>query len=262
MSAGRGVVFGVTKAGTVLSLPISAERIAIQGRSGSGKSCLLRNVILGYAQALGHRVRFVAIDPKVVSLAHLSPRIEKLVVEPGEYLQTIRAVDDLVTRRYARLASLGRSSFGPQDYDSVPLVILVVEEAYSVVSGQVSKEAQKQIMATYATLLTRCRAANVGVIMSSHTYSAEVLPTLARDQLSTRLLLPTASSTVVSMLADPDEAPAHLLSSPGEFYYSDGGGPWMRGKTWETDEEEARSLAASLSGDRGDTGLDWVVDRP
>lgn len=98
--------------------------------------------------------------------------------------------------------------------------------------------------------------------MVSHSFGYEVLPTVARDQLDTRIIMRTASADMVKMLADPDEAPAHTLNSPGEFFFKSPETPWTRGKTWYTSELELQQMTESFALDKGDMGLDWSVQSP
>lgn len=136
-----------------------------------------------------------------------------------------------MSQRYSALRDLQKSCFTEADLDNYPMIVVVLEEAMSIVQNdEISKDASKKIMSLYTTLFTRARAANISIIMVSHSFSAECLPTVARDQLQTRIILQTQSDTNVGMLAEPDEAPAHVnLKNPGEFYFikSSGASPVM-----------------------------------
>lgn len=262
---GDCIVLGMSKMGNPVGIDVrKAPRMAICGSSGSGKSVLLNNILTQYMRKLRGDVFITALDPKVTSLAHLEPRLDVYENEPSNFLGRIQDFETVMAQRYAEMRRMGVASIGSDDLGRFPLHLLVIEEAMSVVQNEeVSKDAAKKIMALYTTILTRCRAANMGVIMVSHSFSAECLPTVARDQLGTRVLMQTSSSAVVSMLADPDEAPAHLIRNPGEFYFIEGAGASpVRSKTWLMTEDEAGAIAVEHSRDKHDGENAWVVANP
>lgn len=269
MSRDDVITLGVSKMGNPIEIPATkAQRLAICGASGSGKSALLNNVLTQYMQKLrgarGSQVIFHALDPKITSLAHLSPRLDIYETEPANFLSRIQDFETVMSQRFAVMRDMGVSSLGGDDLDSYPMHLLVLEEALSIVhNDEVSRDAAKKIMQLYETVFTRCRAANMGVVMVSHQFSAECLPTVARDQLNTRVIMQSSNNTTVSMLADPEEAPAHLIKNPGEFYFIAGAGAApIRAKTWYTSDEEARAIATSYAMDkRGDANV-WTVEKP
>lgn len=261
------IVIAVSKMGSVLSIPLTkAPRMAICGTSGCGKSVLMANNILTqYMQKLRRNVVFHAIDPKITSLSHLSARLDILETEPANFLARIQDFETIMSQRYAAMRDMGVSSLGGNDLEQFPMHLLVLEEAMSIVQNEeVSKDAAKKIMALYSTIFTRCRASNMGVIMCAHAFSAECLPTVSRDQLSMpRIIMQTSSSTNVGMLADPEQAPAHLLKQPGELYFIAGAGATpIRAKTWFTSDEEARAIAESYSMDKRENVGQWNVEKP
>lgn len=269
MSNDDFITLGVSKMGNTIQIPArQAPRLAICGASGSGKSVLLNNILTQYMQKLrsehGSQVVFHALDPKITSLAHLSARLDVYETEPANFLSRIQDFETVMSQRFAAMRDMGVSSLGADELDSYAMHILVLEEALSIIhNDEVSKDASKKIMQLYETVFTRCRAANMGVIMVSHQFSAECLPTVARDQLNTRVIMQTSSSAAVSMLADPEEAPAHLIKNAGEFYFIAGAGAApIRAKCWHTSETEARAIADSLAMDKKDSASVWTVEKP
>lgn len=260
------IVFGVSKMGNTLSIPLlPAPRLAICGTSGSGKSVLeANNILTQYMQKLRGNVIFTALDPKITSLSHIAARLEVYETEPANFLSRIQDFETTMSQRYAAMRDMGVSSLGRDDLERYPMHLLVLEEAMSIVQNEeVSKDASKKIMSLYTTILTRCRAANMGVVMCSHSFSAECLPTVARDQFNIRVIMQTSSTTNVAMLADPDEAPAHLIKHPGEFYFiASAGATPVRGKTWYTSDDEARVIAEAYSMDRHSSANSWNVEKP
>lgn len=261
------IVLGFSQYGNPITVPLYGyvPSIAICGTTRSGKSVLMgNNIITQYAEKLRSKVCFTCIDPKITSLAHLSARVEH-VTEPAEYLPTLQGFQDMVMRRYADMRDMGVSKLGREHMTDYPLQILVLDEALSIVQNEdISNSAQKKIMSIYSTLFTRCKAALCGVIACSHTFSTECFPSVARDMFDTRIIMKTNGADIVKLLADPEEAPAHLLTQSGEFYARVcGSNSWVRGKTWYTSDEEAREIAEKYSLDKPTASeLLWNVDRP
>lgn len=265
---GNEITIGLSKVGNPITIPAAkAPRIALLGASGSGKTCMLGNLLLQYftnENLQGERaVQVLALDPKLTSLSWLSPRAE-VVTEPSMFLPKLQAFSDMVMRRYGEMRDLGLAQLDQRHSDRYPMRILVIEEAMSVTNNaDLPKGTDKQIMSIYGTLFTRMRAANCGIVMVSHSFSAEVLPTVARDQLDTRIIMRTASDDMVKLLADPEECPARTLSTAGEFFFrSPTSAAWMRGKTWYTSEEEMYEVAQMYAKDKREMGLDWNVQKP
>lgn len=259
------IVLGFSQYGNPITIPLYdyVPSIAICGTTRSGKSVMLSNILLQYMEKLRSKVSFTCIDPKLTSLSHLASRVRH-VTEPAEFLPTLQAFQDMVMRRYADMSKMGVSKLGKEHLGEYPLQILVLEEALSIVQNDdISSAAQKKIMSLYTTLLTRAKAALCGVIVCSHWFGTDCMPSVSRDMLDTRILMKTNGADVVKLLADPDEAPAHLLSGNGEFYSRVcGENYWVRGKTWMTSDEEGREIAEKYSLDRDDSESTWVVKKP
>lgn len=265
---GNEIIVGMSKVSNQITMPaLKPPRLAICGSTGSGKTCMLGNLLLQYfsnESMQGDRaVQVLALDPKLTSLDWLQDRAE-VVTEPAMFLPKLRAFSDMVMRRYGEMRDLGIAQLGEQHLDRWPLQILVLEEAMSIAQNpDLPKGADKQIHAIYSGLFTRMRAANAGVIMVSQSFSHEVLPTVARDQLDTRIIMRTSSEDMVKLLADSTECPAHTLAGAGEFFFkSPDTMAWLRGKTWATTENEMREVANLYAADKRDMGLDWEVSNP
>lgn len=267
MSYEEEIVLGFSQYGNPITIPLYGyvPSIAICGTTRSGKSVLLgNNILTQYMEKLRSKVSITVIDPKLTSMAHLASRVNH-VTEPSQFLPTLQAFQDLVMRRYADMKKLGVSKLGREHMDEYPLQLLVLEEALSIVQNDdISSSAQKKIMSLYTTLFTRAKAALCGVMVCSHWFGTDCLPSVARDMLDTRILMKTNGADVVKLLADPDEAPAHLLVNSGEFYSRVcGENYWVRGKTWMTSDEEARAIADKYSLDYdGDSEVAWNVSKP
>lgn len=142
------IIIGMSKVGNQLTIPADkAPRLAIEGSSGSGKTCMLGNILVQFMQH-EPETQFIALDPKLTSLDWLSARAE-VVTEPSLFLPRLRAYSDMVMRRYAELRSLGIAQVTPEYYERFPMRILIIEEAMSVFAEQ-PKGADKQILNIYA----------------------------------------------------------------------------------------------------------------
>ena len=245
-------------------------RIGILASSGSGKTGLLTNLVLQLSiGAFRERVQFVGFDPKLVSLHSLEPRLSiPAVTEPSKYMGYLLKIEQIMNNRLSDMQRRGWTKIDPWLHsDEYPQLIVIVEELPSFVGNpELAANEQKAIAKWFDSYLTRCRAANMGAIICSHTYaSTDSISTLARSQLQTRFIGRCGIQEAHLFNEGQDEKCSVLkLTEPGEFYLSDEGkfNEWTRMKTWFTDETKARDLANRYAIDTRDIGLGWTVESP
>ena len=265
------IILGRTKAGNELSLKLTEGfRLGIIGRSGSGKTNFLENLILSTAKAFnevgrGEQVQFIGIDMKGgKSLAPIAARFSgDIVDEPARVEELVNSFNVLMEHRMKKTGNSKIDLIDPE----FPLIILVVEELTSLMTSQDLSPAQKKkLKSLFTNILVKCRASNMGVIFASQSFAAEnALDTAARDQLQQLVLMRSSESSI--KLLEPsaaDIAPAWLLNTSGEFYWNDGKQTnYIHAKTWYTSDEKAREVANRYSYDvRQDLGLLWSPENP
>jgi|GEM_PF-2121289 len=266
----KEIYIGKSKMGNDICLNVSDPlRIGILASSGSGKTVLLTNIILQLARTFRDRAQFIGFDPKLVSLHSLEPRFTvPVITEPSKWMGALVKTEQIMNDRLRDMQQRGWVKIDPwQNGNEYPQIIVVIEELPSFVGNpELSPAEQKLIVRWFDSYLTRCRAANMGVIMCSHTYSStDSISTLARSQLQTRLIGRCGMQDAhLFNEGQGDKVDVGRLINPGEFYLADKGNfnEWTRMKTWFTDERKARELAESYAIDNRDIGLGWSVESP
>lgn len=267
----RSIYIGNSKMGGQVSIDISNPlRIGICAASGSGKTVLLTNILLQLAREMRNQVQFVGFDPKLVSLSCLEPRFTvPIYTEPSAWLPTLNKLEQVMNDRLAEMQRRGWVKIDPFEHgDEFPQIILVIEELPSFVGNSEldSKHEIPLLKKFFDTYLTRARAANMGMIACSHTFSStETISTLARSQFMTRLIGKCGVSEAHLFNEGQDEKCNVLrLTSAGEWFIADKGNfnQWQRFKTWMTDEQKAFQMCKDYSIDNRDIGLGWTVASP
>lgn len=268
---GKEILIGASKSGSKINMSISeAPRVAILGSTGSGKSVLLQNLVLMLARELRNKVQFLGVDMKLVSCEPLKNRLcTDPIVEPVKVLPMLQQVEQLMMDRQAMMHEKGIEKIEPDSElaEEFPMVVVIAEELVALMNNpEIPSTVNKALRDWFVTYLVRCRASNMGIICASQSYVESLtIPTAARAQLTTRFLMKSSINDVKILAEGMDECcPAHLLSSAGEFYFSDNGNysVWQKGKTWYTPPDKVRELASTFSIDRRDVGLGWTVENP
>ena len=263
----KDITIGASKMGDPIKLKISEPpRIGILGASGSGKSCLLLNMILLMARELRDRVQFFAFDPKNSSLLPVKDRLVEIVSDPAQYVSKCQKLEQMLNDRLAYMKRENLTKI-PLLSDDYPLVIVIFEELLSFLNNaDLTKDQMTYLKSFMLTYMTRARAANLGFILCSHTFSqTETISVAARSQLQQRFILKTGVNELKLMAEGMDElCPAQLISAdtPGIFYYSNGDySVWTKGRTFFNEDDVYEQIARSYSNDVRDIGLDWDVEK-
>lgn len=268
----KELLIGGTKSRNKINISVAeAPRIALLGATGSGKTVLLWNLVIQLSIIFHSRIQFIGIDLKQgSSLEPLKNRLAlPIITEPAQILPLFQKLDQLMMDRNHYLGSHGLDKIDPFSdlADRFPMVIVICEELISLMNNpETHSSVNKALRDWFVTYLTRCRSANMGIIISSQSFIESLtIPTAARGQLTTRFLMRSSISDVKILAEGMEECcPAHLLGGVGQFYLADKGNysMWQQGITWETTVAKAAQLANSLSADRRDLLLGWSVESP
>lgn len=250
------ISLGKNRQGEYLKMSITEPpRLGILGSSGSGKSVLTQNIILCLAKAMGHKVQFVGIDPKLASLSAVEERFSRpIVTNPVEYYPIMEELTREMEHRYVVMKERGIQTLDPDKHgDEFPMIIFVAEELCSITNNsEIPRNTQNGIQDWFTTYLSRCRAANMGAIVISHTFSSsDAIRPVARDQLKQRIGMKSTQQNASTFIEGEQEmAPVWLINTPGEFFYSDGNyNIWNRGMSAYPGDKAVRSYAAQFSDD-------------
>ena len=263
---------GSSKTGKPIQIDITNPvRAGLLGASGSGKSVLLMNIILLLAKEMREKVQFVGFDPKLSSLLPVADRlICPVISEPSEFLPMMQKLEQTMLNRYSDMRDMGITKIDPWDEElskKYPQIIVIFEELLSITNNSdIPKTSLESIKKFFLTYTTRARAANMGFIFCSHTYSqTETISVAARSQIDTRFLLKSGINECKLMAEGMDEmCPAYQISESGEFYFATGGNfnVWTKGKTFFNDDSKYEQLAKGYAIDVRDIGLSWSVENP
>jgi S-DNA-T family DNA segregation ATPase FtsK/SpoIIIE len=173
-----------------------APHTLIAGTTGSGKSVLLRNLILDIcAYNLPQDAKIFLIDPKAgvdyFALEELPHLAEGIITERTRATEILEQLTEEMERRYqlfrqARVSDLlaYNTQVGPQD--RLPFLWAVHDE---FAEWMLVEEYTKAVSATVQRLGVKARAAGIHLIFAAQRPDATVMPMQLRDNLGNRLIL-------------------------------------------------------------------------
>lgn len=256
-----------------VSFPIvDTLRVGIAGTTGSGKSTLLTNLILVLAETFREQIQFLGVDLKNgSSLSTVSERFSReIVTDALEVANLLKDFESIMNARCKFLADNGLMKINLWD-SQFPQIVLVIDEVTSLMTSQELQKSQvEEIKKLLITITSRCRAANMGFIISGQSFAYDVsIPVAARSNILQKFVMkvndPTIAKTFESSAAEV--CPSWLLRRPGEFYFTDGmsGCQYVKGKTWHDEPSTYLEKAIELKDDvlcMSQLGLDWEPESP
>jgi S-DNA-T family DNA segregation ATPase FtsK/SpoIIIE len=175
---------------------LHAPHTLIAGSTGSGKSVLMQNILLGIAATnRPEDARIVLIDPKqgvdYLQLESL-PHIEGGIIDNQEdALVRLHALVEEMDSRYSKLRAVRANSLFaynskvPQS-DKLP-VIWVIHDEFA--EWMMVEEYKQQVTATVSRLGVKARAAGIHLVFAAQRPDANVMPMQLRANLGNRLIL-------------------------------------------------------------------------
>lgn len=175
---------------------LHAPHTLIAGSTGSGKSVLMQNILLGIA-ATNHpeEARIILIDPKqgvdylqVESLPH----IEGGIIDNQETsLARLNALVQEMDSRYARLRAARANSLSAynakvSEAEKLP-VIWVIHDEFA--EWMLVEDYKQQVTAAVSRLGVKARAAGIHLVFAAQRPDANVMPMQLRANLGNRLIL-------------------------------------------------------------------------
>lgn len=173
-----------------------APHTLIAGSTGSGKSVLMQNIILGIAATnTTHQARIILIDPKQgVDYFQFDtlPHLEGGVIDQQE--QAMARLQALVTemderyRRFkqARAANITAYNQKVPPEEQMPAIWLVHDE---FAEWMLVEEYKQEVTATVGRLGVKARAAGIYLVFAAQRPDAHVMPMQLRANLGNRLIL-------------------------------------------------------------------------
>lgn len=194
-----------------------APHTLIAGSTGSGKSVLMQNIILGLvATNTPLQVRIVLIDPKqgvdyfpFEGLPHLEG---DLIVDPGQASTRLHELVSEMDERYVRFRTaraqnlISYNQKVPVD-ERMPAVWLIHDEFAEWMMVEDYKQA---VTTAVARLGVKARAAGIHLVFAAQRPDANVMPMQLRANLGNRLIL-KVDSAGTSEIALGEEGAEYLL---------------------------------------------------
>lgn len=222
------LVIAGTRTGQAVKLDITRPAmIGICGASGTGKSCLLLNLVALMRRRMLGRVQFVAFDPKLTSLYPVRGLLSKpAVVEPSEFQSELNLILQVMEKRLVAMSELGKTNLSPVgDGDEFPMIVVVFEECLSFLHNpELDPQISRDLSERMVSYCTRCRAANMGFIVCSHDFADGTtgIPKQVRSSCRTRFLFRNGINEVTTFSEKmPERCPSYNITQVGLFYYED-----------------------------------------
>ncbi len=201
--------------------------VLIGGTSGSGKSVLLRSVVVGLLRcAPQDSVRFTLIDPKRVTfsdLAELRALEEgRVLCDAGEAMEALGAAVDEMERRYGLMEEARVSHL--TDYNAVSgerlrrRVVIVDEYADLITHKETAKELEQDIQ----RLCQKGRAAGFHLLLATQRPDAKVVTGVIKANLQLRVALKVASKSNSQIILGEGFTQAQCLLGHGDMLVGDG----------------------------------------
>lgn len=173
-----------------------APHTLIAGSTGSGKSVLMQNIIMGIAATnRPDQARIILIDPKqgvdyfqFDGLPHLEGGVIDQQEQAIQYLQAL--VTDMDNRykqlKNARVSNLTMYNEKVAESERIPVIWLIHDE---FADWMLVEDYKREVVATVSRLGTKARAAGIYLVFAAQRPDANVMPIQLRDNLGNRLIL-------------------------------------------------------------------------
>ena len=220
-----------------LRLLSGTHNLFVGGAVGTGKSVFINALITDYAlNYKPNELEMWIMDLKIVEMAHF--RNLKHVKKYGETVQEMMNMIDELTKimwdRYNKMKEKGVKKISaynklvPKE-ERMPYILFVVEEIYEFSSsklasgkgsgkgkgkGNSNEEEQENYIDKLATLLSKCRGAGIGAVVSSQRLMNAYIPRNVSANLMNRACFKVADSKESSLLTD-DKFDATTLRGNG-----------------------------------------------
>jgi DNA segregation ATPase FtsK/SpoIIIE, S-DNA-T family len=255
----RDILIGVQEAnGDMLFLSPGkrhAPHTLIAGTTGSGKSVLMQNIILGVAATnTPAEARIILIDPKQgVDYFQFDtlPHLEEGVIDQQE--QAIEKLQGLVTEmdeRYRRFKQARASNIAMYNQRVPPseqmAAIWLVHDEFA--EWMLVEDYKQEVTATVGRLGVKARAAGISLVFAAQRPDANVIPMQLRANLGNRLIL-RVDSEGTSEIALGEKGAERLLGRGHLLAKLEGENEHFYAQVPFVDEEWMEQIVATIRGE-------------
>lgn len=196
--------------------PLTSPHLLLTGPAGTGKSVLERNLIFHCLQHPS-RWRVYGIDLFRVELApykKYSPVVQSIVNELEDAVEMCRFIKDEMMLRYTLMEELGVNNYQDLPPDSPPAIMFLIDEVYGFLAKSGAKSydaiAEDKLREEALMLLIKIsqlgRAAGVHLVLASQRPSADVIPSILKNNMTTKIFMGRADAISSRMALGNEEA--------------------------------------------------------
>jgi S-DNA-T family DNA segregation ATPase FtsK/SpoIIIE len=226
-------VLGLDEDGVPLLVRLPSPEVAhilLAGTSGSGKTALLRSILLSLALFNPQAdLQIIVIDPKGRGLAPLASLPHLMVApmtDPREAAERLaRLVDEMIARDRQRR--------------SAPAIVVAIDEVADVVEA-----GGAEVEAGIRRLAQRGREAGIHLVAATQKPTASVLGTLAKANFPVRLVGAVTSPEEAKVATGQAGTGAEKLLGRGDFLLVTHGQSWRFQAAYISEAEATRAVAA------------------
>lgn len=157
--------------------------LIVAGTTGSGKSCLLHNIIANLYNY--NNVQLILIDPKNIEFGMYSKGMRNTYVGHtyNDALKTLSSLTELMNNRYDMLRK-------GMHISKLPYVVLIIDEFSDLIMQDKNNEFYTQL----CTLAQKCRAAKIHIILSTQRPSVNVINGTIKANFPARICCQVSSA--------------------------------------------------------------------
>lgn len=198
--------------------------ILVGGTSGSGKSVLLRSIVVGTVRCSAPgSARFTLIDPKRVTFTDMSDAMNtmglldegRILMDPEEGLRKLNDLVQEMEKRYrmlekARVSDI--SGYNARATEPLRRCIILIDEYADLMVGS---EGRKELETAVQRIAQKGRAAGIHLILATQRPDAKVVTGVIKANLQLRIALKVMSQTNSQIILD--EGGAQYLLGHGDM---------------------------------------------
>lgn len=226
-------VLGLDEDGVPLLVRLPSPEVAhilLAGTSGSGKTALLRSILLSLALFNPQAdLQIIVIDPKgrgLAPLASLPHLMVAPVTDPREAAERLaRLIDEMIAR--------------DRRHRSAPAIVVAIDEVADVVEA-----GGAEVEAGIRRLAQRGREAGIHLVAATQKPTASVLGTLAKANFPVRLVGAVTSPEEAKVATGQAGTGAEKLLGRGDFLLVTHGQSWRFQAAYISEAEATRAVAA------------------
>jgi DNA segregation ATPase FtsK/SpoIIIE, S-DNA-T family len=164
----------------------------VSGTTGSGKSCLLHNIIaniFNYGSA-----QLFLMDPKNIEFSEYDKRIKNKVSVSYSYEESLFMLDNLLEIMESRYSLLRR---GKQATD-FPYIVLIIDEFADLIMQDTGDQFYEKL----CRLAQKCRAARIHIILATQRPSVNIINGTIKANFPARIACRVASQVDSKVILD------------------------------------------------------------